>query len=191
MLTRQRSDQPSRNRRRERKSWHHGIRNTPSLGCAICPERALCGGLQVVAPLFSCLDYCCRKPEDCADKFVCPNNAHFVDRVREVGGFDLGTVVRAPSLPLADHASVIPMFFHGKGREAAVSPTMAALPLSGMFNRREGQARFSSREALCAAYRLDPKTSLCCRGQTAIRPLNAGGASARKNAGSSSGHFVT
>jgi hypothetical protein len=165
MLMGPRKNQPEpRNHRRERKSWHDATRNTPSLGCSICPERPLCGGLQVAASLFSCLDYCCGKPEGCGDKFVCPNNPHFVDRLREVGGFDLPTIARAPALPSRDLAPVVPMVFHGNCREAAVAPLAVALPLSGMFNRRDGSVRYDTREALCAAYRLNPQTSIVLSG---------------------------
>src|ERR1700680_958296 len=102
MLNRTLSEEqaPPRDRRRERKRWHDAEFNSASLGCAICPERRLCGGLRIAAALFSCLDYCCGSPQTCGDRFVCPNNPFFVDRVREVGGFDLSTIANGPILAM-------------------------------------------------------------------------------------------
>ncbi len=104
MLSRTLNDDafPSRNLRRERRLWHDGGLHTPSLGCAICPQRDLCGGLRIAAPLFDCLDFCCGKPETC-DK-VCRNHPSFPDRVREIDGFALDTVPRAAPL----HVQVLP-----------------------------------------------------------------------------------
>jgi hypothetical protein len=149
---------------RDRKSWHNAELNMHSLGCAMCPERALCGGLQVSAPLFWCLDYCCGNPGDCGDKFVCPNNPHFVDRVREVRGFDLSTVERAPCLAVPRLPHVIPMLFHGNSREKPLASPAAALPLSAMFNRRDGGLRHTTRDALCATYAIDPGTQIVLSG---------------------------
>ena len=62
------------------------------LGCVVCPHLADCGGLCVKAPIFDCLDMCCKSPETCTR--VCRNQplARFVDQLREIDGFDLKNV---------------------------------------------------------------------------------------------------
>ena len=72
---------------RVRRLWHDPARNTPGLGCARCRERDLCGGLVIKAAFLDCLQFCCGKSQNC-DR-VCRNNPDYVDRVREVGTFDL------------------------------------------------------------------------------------------------------
>jgi Domain of unknown function (DUF4417) len=173
MLIRPRTNEPtaSRNLRRERKSWHDASVNMPSLGCSICPERALCGALHVAESLFSCLDYCCQRPESCGDKFVCPNNPHFVNRIREVGGFDLGTTKRGFNLARPELPSVIPMVFNGSSRKTPVALAAAAIPLARMFNRKNGRPRHRSRDALCASHRLDPKTRIVLSGTDTDAPI--------------------
>ena len=47
-----------RNLRRERKLWHDGQRHPPSLGCRVCPERAMCGCLRIAPPFYDCLGFC-------------------------------------------------------------------------------------------------------------------------------------
>jgi hypothetical protein len=139
-----------RNPRRERRLWHHGAHNMRSLGCAACPQHALCGGLQIKAALFDCLDFCCGKPATCDT--VCRNHPDYIARVREIDNFALDTVPRAepligPSLPQA-----IPMLYHGSSRTVALATPTVALPLARMFNRRDASARYASHEALCSAF---------------------------------------
>src|SRR5712691_3079881 len=109
MLARAKKDtsEIARNLKRERNSWHDADQNTVSLGCSICPDRIMCGGLKVFNSVFSCLDYCCGVPASCGDKFVCPNNSHFADRVREIGGFDLRLTPRGRDLNMPKVPPVI------------------------------------------------------------------------------------
>lgn len=153
----------------ERKLWQDETRNTPSLGCWNCPERGICGGLSITAGLMNCLDLCCGRPADC-DK-ACRNNHDYALRVREVGTFALDNVPRAAVLPAPSLPLVAPVLFHGNCREEPVGPAAVALPLYRMFNRRDGTLRYDSHEALCAAFRLAPGTSVVLTGTDQDPPL--------------------
>ena len=75
--------------RRPQRLWHDATQNTSLLGCINCPERGVCGGLNIAASRFSCLDHCCGHPESC--DAVCRNNPDYVDRVREIVGMVVKT----------------------------------------------------------------------------------------------------
>jgi hypothetical protein len=170
MLNRPQRDSPrSKTIRKGRKKWHHEHRNLPSLGCTICPEYKICGGLKVSKPLFWCLDYCCRKPKTC--DVVCRNNPKFVDHVREVAGFDLGTVARAPIVMKPSLARAVPLLFHGNSRRSALKAQAVALPFARMFDRRTGQARFTNRADLCDAFKIDPLTMILLSGTDSDPPI--------------------
>lgn len=141
----------SRSRTTGKKKWHNEY-NISSLGCSICPEYKICGGLRVSKPLFWCLDHCCGDPKSC--DAVCRNNPNFVDHVREIGGFDLNSVPRAPVLEKSPIARVVPLIFHGTSRELALKTQAVALPFARMFDRRTGQARFTNRSDLCQAFKI-------------------------------------
>ena len=57
MLTTTNPQETPRNLRRERRLWHDRTRHTPSMGCASCPDREICGGLQIGDALFDCLGF--------------------------------------------------------------------------------------------------------------------------------------
>lgn len=160
---------PRRSRRRERKLWHDGAHHTPSLGCVSCRDREICGGLQIAASLFDCLNFCCGEPDSC-DR-VCRNHPDFPDRVREVGGFALDAVPRAPLLSTPVLPRVIPVLFHGNSRKETITPAAVALSLYKMFDRADGSPRFVSRQALCAAYGIAPTTPIVLTGTDRDPPL--------------------
>ncbi len=142
-------DQKGKHLTRERKSWHDADIHTPSMGCSICPERELCGKLHVGNAAYSCLDYCCNKPETCGQRYVCPRNEWFVDRVREIRGFSLENVRRHAEGQSQRLSPVISMVFHGKRRTAPIRADMVALPLAALFDRRNGNPKYLTRDALC------------------------------------------
>ena len=154
---------------KKQKKWHNELHNMPSMGCSICPEYRICGGLRVSKPLFWCLDYCCGNARVC--DVVCRNNPKFVEYVREVGGFDLGSVARARSLDRPSIASVIPLLFHGNSRESKLRTPAVALPFARMFDRRTGQPRFTSRLDLCSAFKIDPPTDIFLSGTDSDPPI--------------------
>lgn len=158
---------PSRNLRRERKLWYDDTHHTP-LGCTTCPEEEICGTLRVGANVFDCLSLCCGHPDTC-DR-VCRNNVTFADRRREIGGFALDTVPRAPVLATPALPSVIPVLFHGKCRQESIAPSAVALSLYEMVNR-DGTVRYASGDALRAAYGIAPGIPIVLTGTDHDPPL--------------------
>ena len=74
--------------------WYDSTRPL-ALGCTICPDLDLCGGLRNAAGPFDCrsLCSCVRKGKECSG--VCRGDHRtFVRRVREVGGFAFDDVPR-------------------------------------------------------------------------------------------------
>ncbi len=171
MLTRTVPDAPAtpRSPRKERRLWHDETRNPSCLGCSGCPELRVCGGLRLKLRSFDCLDFCCGNPSAC-DR-VCRNNPDYVERVREVGGFDLAKVPRARPLVAPELPLIVPVLFHGSARVARIAPPAAALSLYQMFSRRTGEPRYASHEALCAAFCVMPGTPLVLTGTDRDRPL--------------------
>ncbi len=160
----------SRSLRKERRLWHDDARNPPCLGCSDCPERVPCGALRLRLRTFDCLGFCCGDPPGC-DR-VCRNNPDFVGRVREIGGFDLAAVPRARAAPAAPELPrVVPVIFHGSARAARVAPRAAAVSLYQMLDRRTGEPRFASHEAVCAAFGIAPGTPLVLTGAGRDSPL--------------------
>lgn len=158
-----------RNPRRERRLWHDDERYAPSLGCHGCPEKLLCGGLSIRRNVFSCLDFCCGKPEQC--DVVCRHHPDFALRVREVGGFDLNTVPRTDLVPSTDLPAVIPMIFHRTSRSGPFTSPAIALSLYQLYHRRTGQLRFSSRDELLETFGLTTSTRLVVTGTDQDPPI--------------------
>lgn len=153
----------------ERRLWHDERRNTPCLGCWVCPERQDCGTLAVEAGITSCLDLCCGSPGSC-DK-PCRNHPDYALRVREVGGFDLATVPRAPVLEAPRLPASVSVIFHGDSRAELIGPAPVALPLYRMFRRRTGEMRFATHEELCAEFGLVQGTPIILTGTDQDPPL--------------------
>jgi hypothetical protein len=159
-----------RSLRRERQLWHDARRNSPSLGCLTCPERKLCGGVCVAAPYFDCLTYCCGNAAGCTS--ICRSNPElFARRLWEIDGFALDNVPRGPVLPAPDLPFVGSVLFHGSSREEPARLGVAALPLSTMFNRRDGDPRCDSPAALRDAFQLTPDTPIMLTGTEDDPPL--------------------
>ncbi len=153
----------------ERRLWHDERRHTPCLGCWVCPERGVCGTLAVAAGITSCLDLCCGSPGSC-DK-PCRNHPDYALRVREVGGFDLANVPRAPVLAAPELPVSVSVIFHGDSRAELIGPAPVALPLYRMFRRRTGELRFRTHEELCAEFGLVPGTPIVLTGTDQDPPL--------------------
>ena len=163
------SNRTRRRAPRGRRLWNDAARNTPSLGCLACTELGLCGGLQVDAAVYDCLQFCCGNPEAC-DR-VCRNHPDdFVDRVREIGTFWLETVPRAPVLSAPELPDVIPVVYHGTRRNNPIESTVA-LSLYQMIDRQSGLPRFDDHAALCKAFTIKPGTTIVLTGTDRDPPL--------------------
>lgn len=149
--------------------WDDRRRNPSSLGCPVCPNRRTCGGLHVRAAIMDCHQFCCGKPDRCTQ--VCRNNADYVDRVREIGGFDLNTVARAPvlSVPVLPH--FLPILFNGNRRSARFDADAVALPLYSTFDRRTGAPRFSFRSTFESKFLVTSRPMILLTGTDEDAPL--------------------
>lgn len=146
-----RDGKSDRNLRREKKLWHDGDRHTLSLGCHACPEHGICGGINAERDIFYCLDNCCRNPANCDS--VCPNNPKkYVDRIREVGGFDLENVPRAMSLPKPSLPNVVPLLYNRSSREAPFKARAVCLPLYKIIPRHNGEERYANAASLADGF---------------------------------------
>src|SRR5262249_14103331 len=124
-----------RNLRRERRLWHDADHETPAMGCTRCPDREVCGGLQLKSPLFDCLGFCCQNPADC--DVVCRSKPEqFAQRVREVGGFLFDNVPRNETLPVPLLPALIPLLYHGHKRVVPFRAAAVCLPLYGVIERQ-------------------------------------------------------
>jgi len=142
--------------------WHN--RGEPTaMGCRDCPDRPECGGLQVSASVFSCLDHCnCADSQSCQK--VCPNNRNFVARIHEVRGFGFDDIERRRAIPLVN----LPLFAHLLFTyPKVVNPVqlpVAAIPLSAVFNRSGKGGVALTRDQVEKRFRLAAKTPLILSG---------------------------
>lgn len=145
-------------------------RHPQSFGCSVCPDRTVCGGIHVASAAFDCLDYCCGSHDEC-DSLCAHNVANFVARTREIAGFELDNVPRAPRQPRPVLPRLVPMVFHGSSREKPFAPPAAALKLYALFDRSTGEPRFDDRAALDRAFRIAPTTELVISGVEIDGPI--------------------
>jgi hypothetical protein len=164
------SEESSRNLRRERRLWHDGDRHTPAMGCTRCPDRALCGGLQLRSPLFDCLGFCCQNPGDC--DAVCRNKPEqFVQRVREVGGFSFDNVPRNAVLPAPHLPPLVPLLYHGHKRVLPFRAAAVCLPLYAVMGRQNGEARYADKKELAKRFSLATDVQIILTGTASDAPL--------------------
>ena len=64
--------------------WNDSGLFTPSLGCAGCMDKRICGGLSVATALYDCLSFCCQNPADC-DTVCRKKPDEFAARVGRLG----------------------------------------------------------------------------------------------------------
>lgn len=146
------------------------VRNPQSLGCGVCPDRPLCGGLHVRSGAFDCLAYCCGAPGTCDN--VCPNDVpSYVDRVREVDGFELDSLPRLPERERPVLPAYVPLVYHASKRAVDFAPPAVALPLYALLNRRTGDLRYRRRRALCEKFRISTTSAIVLTGTDHDAPL--------------------
>lgn len=140
----------SRNLRRERRLWQDGLRHTRSLGCTVCPDRSVCGELQIGRKFFDCLGLCCGKPSDCDT--VCRNRPD--------------VFVAGPSLP-----SLVPVLYHSGGRLAPFKPPAVCLPLYKVIQRQNGAVRYARATDLARGFAIAADVPVILTGTAPDRPL--------------------
>src|ERR1700735_4167624 len=146
-----RAEESSRNLRRERRLWHDEERDTPSIGCTNCPDRAVCGGLQLAGSLYDCLDFCCQTPADCdpsADTSQM-NSPGVYGRwtVSRSITFRAAPVLAAPILP-----PLVPVLYHGCKRKLPFQAPGVCLPLYSVIERTNGETRYASATELASGF---------------------------------------
>src|SRR3954451_20646175 len=95
---------------RDNRRLAHRTELPMSIGCQICPEHPLCGGLKTRAAIFDCGDLCrCTSEERKTCPHVCPSKPReYVLRRQEVYTFDLRTIGPVPATPVPDLPTLIP-----------------------------------------------------------------------------------
>lgn len=140
-----------------RELWHRGGRAI-SLGCIQCPERPLCGGIDIDAPVFNCMDLCCGKPDSCS-RCACPIRSNYSRLVGEVGTLELlpyrHNVRQVRSLP-----AYVPLILDRGLLRGPLPLQIVAVSLYDIVDAETGLARFPSREALLTHYRVVPTARL-------------------------------
>jgi len=149
--------------------WNDSEMFTPSLGCAKCPDKGICGGLAIESDLFDCLNFCCGNPSRC--DVVCRNKPQeFAQRVREVNGFSLVNVPRADPLLVPELPPLVPVVFHGNKRAMTFTgPEVFCLPMCKVVEARAAAVRFKNPQHLRDAFRLEPSAKVILTG-TATDP---------------------
>ena len=143
-----------------------------ALGCTVCPDLDLCGGLRIRSGPFDCrsLCSCVRKGKTCSG--VCRGDPRtFVRRVREVSGFGFDDVPRSTPLPVSALPEYVPIIYDGTNRRAPLTVGTVALPLLSLFSRTSGTGRFDNREEMLAFFRLSPETRVIVTGVDIDRSL--------------------
>lgn len=158
-----------KNTRKENKLCYNPEAKIAPLGCIGCPEQNICGGLKIESDFFDCSQFCCGKPNEC--DIVCRKNPDYVDRVREIGSFDLATVPRAPALQASCLPAFIPLIYHKSGRNKPLQQGTVALPLYALIDRKHGTPKFHARQALLDFFCLAEDTAIVLSGTDTDPPL--------------------
>lgn len=144
--------------------WYDSARPV-ALGCTLCPDLDLCGGLRIEGGVFDCrsLCSCARGGKRCSG--VCRGHQQtFIRRVHEVGGFALDDVPRRAPLPVPAVPDWVPIIYNGTNRRKALAGGTVAVPLLSLFNRASGTGRFENRAEMLAFFRLTPSTRIIVTG---------------------------
>lgn len=160
----------TRSRRREARRYDEKDQNSLAIGCFKCPDRTSCGGLHRRRDSYSCMDDCCGKPDSC--DLVCLNRPPaFVEYMREINGFTLDNVPRAPVLPVPALPSYVPMIYHNSRREKPLEIEAAAVPLHELYNRRDGSLRYTTRAVMAAAFGVCEDAKIIAIGSDQDKPI--------------------
>jgi hypothetical protein len=138
-------------------------RNTMLLGCCNCPQLGECGGLHVEEKMFDCLALCCGDSETCTQ--MCPSAPErFLMQRYEIANFTLENVPRVAPIGYVAEADVAELIYHGSKRIQPVAASCVALRLADLVDFRRGTAKYSSRNQLCDAFKIEPSTRIILSG---------------------------
>lgn len=152
-----------RSARRERRRWDDSNREMLALGCRGCAEFGTCGGLHKRQPGFWCMDHCCGFPDTCDS--VCPRNPKaFLDRIREIDGFEFDNIPRTDKLHSPLLPAYVPLVYHRSRRNFALRTSVAAIPFHQLYDRGNQSPKYSSRTAVADAFGLDATTTIIAIG---------------------------
>ncbi len=134
-----------------------------ALGCGDCASFEWCGGLSVRDSIWDCLDLCCGRPGKCTN--VCMKNPlQYVDQKREVLGFDLSNVPRVVGNYRHLGHDIVPLIYHKTSRARPVAGAAFALRLHDVIDFARGEVRYTSRDLLCEAFKIDPSADIILSG---------------------------
>jgi hypothetical protein len=125
------------------------------MGCSACIDFGICGGLHLEKGFLHCGELCCGSPKHCTGRMCRFNMVDFARRHAEIDGFDLeriGPVV--PHIAKAPFPLVVPLIYHGKRRHTAFTAPAVAVRLRDLYRKKTGEARFASRAAFLAHFRI-------------------------------------
>lgn len=133
------------------------------LGCLRCNDARVCGGIRPARTVISCHDDCCGNPASCTR--VCENKpAEFSRRIREVLGWEFGTLPRHTAGDSPDLPANIPEIYHFSGRTQPLRAPAVAVPLWLVVRRACDEVRWASRAALMKHMRLSSRSALVIDG---------------------------
>lgn len=163
-MTRRAVQEPTRDFLPSSRLYDDARRHPPSLGCAACPDFAVCGGLHAEASVFDCNDFC-----SCADRnacdMVCRNKPDtFFARVQEIDGFDLTTIPRVAGIPIPQLPSVVPLIGHKYSRHSLLDEPVVAIPLYELFHMGTGQPLVRTRAELAERFRIHKSATVIASG---------------------------
>lgn len=144
------------------KSLWHNPGEPLALGCSGCPDLASCGGMQVSAPIFSCMDHCNCDRATCQK--VCPNNKNFIERVHEVRGFEFDDIESRATNPLVPLPRFAHLLYNHPKVKSNIELPVAAIPLSAVFNKSGRKGTPLTRQEIERRFRLSPGVQLILSG---------------------------
>jgi hypothetical protein len=147
--------------------WYDAARPL-ALGCTLCPDLDLCGGLRIGGNAFDCRSLCACGHGGKKCTGVCRSDHRtFVWRVQEIGGFALSDVARVAPVATPSVPDYVPIIYNGTN----VDGGMVAVPLLSLFNRASGTGRFDSRADLLSFFKLTAGTRVIVTGVDVDRSL--------------------
>jgi hypothetical protein len=116
------------------------------------------------ADMYDCDALCkCVDKEKC--DLVCRKRpTHFIQRVREIGGFSLSTVPRAAPVDIPALPKVIPFIDHKSARNGRFLSDAVALPLYRVVDLKAGRLHVHSREELADRFHISADATIMLSG---------------------------